>query len=261
MQPIRIVSRGADGTLPLRMVSAGIGATVGLELFVISEGRYEATSFDNALIDPTSVKWNGATSRSSYSETFNALATSNAKGVWITEYAGKNLGGSLAAGYQSACSSQPPIAVPCSMNDGGSDSGADGGSDGGDDGGGDGGADADACVHSVSACSVYDDLARAGDGLNASDVTISRMRTNLGASALSTDLVVGAAKSQAPVSSFIQTTEFTDPNYDPCPGGSTTPYAPVDQGDGCATAGSNGSSTAVVGLGLVALLAIVRRRR
>ena len=252
MQPIRVVSPGADGTLPLRMVSAGIGATVGLELFVLSEGRYEATSFDNALVDGKLVKWNGASSRSTYAETFDALAASNGKGVWITEHAGKSAVGTLTSRYSAACRNQPPVAIPCNTTDAGT---GDGGSDAGQDAG-----DAGGCVQYVPACDVYDDLTRATDGMNPSDVTITRMRTNLGATALSTDLVVGAAKSQAPVSSFIQTTEFTDPTYNPCPGGSTTPYPQTDPGDGCTTSG-NGNSTAVVGLGLVALVALARRRR
>src|SRR4029079_14826996 len=41
MQPVRIVTPGADPTLPLRMVAAGAGARVGLTLYVISEGRYQ----------------------------------------------------------------------------------------------------------------------------------------------------------------------------------------------------------------------------
>jgi MYXO-CTERM domain-containing protein len=257
MQPIRIVSPGADGTLPLRMVSAGIGAKVGLELFVISEGRYEATSFANALVDPKTVKWDGAAGRSTYTQVFDALAASNAQGVWITEYAGPGMG-AVKASYLSACQTAPPVAVPCD----GVDAGA---SDGGD--AGDASTPSDAgtkdagCVQYVSACEAFDDVTRATAGMYTPSIMLTRLRTNLPAASLGTDLKLGAAKSQEPVTSIVQTTAFTDPSYDPCPGGSTTPYPSPDQGDGCQAAGANGSGVTIGGLGALALVALARRRR
>jgi len=90
------------------------------------------------------------------------------------------------------------------------------------------------------------------------------MRTNLPATALSTDLVLGAEKTQALVDNHIQTKEFVDPTYNPCPGGSTTPYS-NDHGDGCDTSGSHGevtlSALAMLGLGLAGVGRRLRRRR
>ncbi len=57
MQPVRIVTQGADPTLPLRMVAAGVGARVGLTLYVISEGRFEPQNFPHALIDDAQITW------------------------------------------------------------------------------------------------------------------------------------------------------------------------------------------------------------
>lgn len=255
MQPIRVVSPGADATLPLRMVAAGVGQSVGIELFVLSEGRYEATTFDNALIDPATVKWDSAAQRSTYTSVFTSVTGAAPKGTWVTEYAGKGAALGLQSAYKSSCFAADPVEIPCPEPDGGaSDAGDDGGAaDAGSDGG---------CFQTVPACDVFDDYERATDGMNLGDITITRMRTTLPTTALSTDLVVGAAKSQADVSNRIQTTEFTDPSYDPCPGGSTTPYPPIDHGDGCDTSGSHGqvtlSALSILGLGLAG---VVRRRR
>ena len=261
MQPIRVISPGADATLPLRMVAAGVGQSVGIELFVLSEGRYEATTFDNALIDPSTVKWDSAAQRSTYTSLFTSVTAAAPKGTWVTEYAGKGAAVGLQTNYKSACFSAPPVEIPCAEPDGGI---ADGGiADGGDAGVSDAG-DAGGCFQTVSACDVFDDYDRATNGMNLGDITITRMRTNLPTSTLSTDLVLGAAKSQLEVSNRIQTKEFVDPNYNPCPGGSTTPYS-NDHGDGCDTSGSRGeltlSAMAMLGLGLIGVGRRARRRQ
>ncbi|HZO13423.1 MAG TPA: DUF2330 domain-containing protein, partial [Polyangiaceae bacterium] len=50
MKPVRVVSSSMQYALPLRMVAAGVGAEVEIVLYVIGEGRYEATSFENTLV-------------------------------------------------------------------------------------------------------------------------------------------------------------------------------------------------------------------
>ncbi|CAN5800351.1 hypothetical protein BH09MYX1_BH09MYX1_44980 [soil metagenome] len=264
MLPIRIVSPGADGTLPLRMVAAGVGASVGLELFVLSEGRYEATSFENAIIDRKAVTWNGSTGRSNYAELFQGVVTAHPKGVWITEVASKNPVSGILASYAASCTQLSPVARPCASDAGSVDAGStDGGAaDAGElDAGNEAGdaSDGGGCVEYVSACDDFDDATRALAGMNRADVTVTRLRANLAVSALVTDLVVGAASSQEPIDAVIQTSEFSDPSFNPCVGGSTTPYS-SDQGDGCATSGRSGRSTSVVGIGAVALFAWIRRR-
>lgn len=74
MKPVRVVTAGADPTLPLRMVAAGAGARVGITLFVVSEGRYEAHSpFFNAVIDDSKLVWLHAIGRSNYQDLSQAL--------------------------------------------------------------------------------------------------------------------------------------------------------------------------------------------
>ena len=68
MTPVRVVTPGASPVLPLRMVAAGSGANVGLTLFVIGEGRWEAQNFPNDVVDPSSVSWDFAAESSNYGE-------------------------------------------------------------------------------------------------------------------------------------------------------------------------------------------------
>ncbi len=89
MRPVRIVSPGADATLPLRMVAAGVGAKVGITLYVISEGRYRPQNFPEVMLDEDKLTWDRVQNRSNYEElSQQAMATSNGH-AWLTEYAGR----------------------------------------------------------------------------------------------------------------------------------------------------------------------------
>ena len=41
MRPVRVTSKGGSLSLPLRMAAVGTGATVGITIWVVSDGRYE----------------------------------------------------------------------------------------------------------------------------------------------------------------------------------------------------------------------------
>jgi hypothetical protein len=88
MQPVRVVTQGSDLTLPLRMVAAGVGAQVGVTLYVVSEGRYEVTApFSNATIDESKLVWFHAQNRSNYQELSQSIMQQNGGRTWLTEYA------------------------------------------------------------------------------------------------------------------------------------------------------------------------------
>jgi hypothetical protein len=89
MRPVRIVSPGADPTLPLRMVAAGIGAKVGLTLYVLSEGRYRPQNFPEGQIDESKLVWDTQQSRSNYQELSAAVMAGGGDRTWLTEFAGK----------------------------------------------------------------------------------------------------------------------------------------------------------------------------
>ncbi|MDB4944226.1 MAG: hypothetical protein JWP97_3760 [Labilithrix sp.] len=110
MRPVRIVTPGADPTLPLRMVAAGIGAKVGLTLYVISEGPYEPRNFPHAVVDHASVQWDRVQNRSNYEALTEQLMAERSGRTWVVEYADKpqlftdydpRFGGGRAPGYVS----------------------------------------------------------------------------------------------------------------------------------------------------------------
>jgi hypothetical protein len=87
MQPVRVVTQGADVTLPLRMVAAGVGAQVGVTLYVVAEGRYEAAPpFQNAVIDDSKLVWLHLQNTSNYQELSQTLMQQNGGRTWLTEY-------------------------------------------------------------------------------------------------------------------------------------------------------------------------------
>jgi hypothetical protein len=108
MQPVRIVTAGADPTLPLRMVAAGVGARVGITLYVISEGRFQPQNFPHAIVDDADVTWSRTQGKSNYQPLVTSLMGAHDGRTWVSEYADKpevftaydpRYGGSRAPGY------------------------------------------------------------------------------------------------------------------------------------------------------------------
>jgi len=138
MQPVRIVTPGADATLPLRMVAAGVGAQVGITLYVISEGRYEAKApFFNDVIEDSKLVWFQPQGRSNYQELSQQLMQNHNGRTWLTEYSqptslakspfglqpfcGASFGAPFAQLYLGQCKCKPAIACGVSgASEGGS---------------------------------------------------------------------------------------------------------------------------------------------
>jgi hypothetical protein len=191
MEPIRVITPGADVSLPLRMVAAGIGNNVGLTLFVLGEGRYQTANFPNTSIDVKKLFWNFTTSRSNYQElSFDAMAE-NAGTSWLSEAALPRISTQLKQLYQTALTQDGPQPFPepepptppepvdagASSNDGG------------------GGA-VDASVGARSS----DDFEVATRGMSLDSVWVTRLRANLPASALAKDLKLEASPTQSALS-------------------------------------------------------------
>ena len=66
MRPVRVTSPGASLSLPLRMASIGTGVTVGITIWIVSDGRYEPQNFPFFHIDDSSLVWDFSTSSSNY---------------------------------------------------------------------------------------------------------------------------------------------------------------------------------------------------
>jgi hypothetical protein len=232
MRPVRIVSPGADPTLPLRMVAAGIGAKVGLTLYVLSEGRYRPQNFPEGQLDETKLTWDSSQGRSNYQELSAAIMAGAGDHTWLTEYAGKPVttgyppitgSTTLFDAYYGACSYLPRGVTPAqpAVDAGDPDaSAADGGVDpdagGGDAGAGDGGtaSNADAgtganpasivptslCSKGNELCCDFDDLEVALGAMHRRDVWLTRLRADLPAAALAVDLRLEAHPNQVAVS-------------------------------------------------------------
>jgi hypothetical protein len=277
MQPVRVVSPGADLSLPLRMVAAGVGANVGVELFVLSEGAYQPQNFPLATIDFSKLTWDPTNVISNYTTLASqALAANGGKG-WLIESSGPaNLsiaqgpGGNppLDASYEQACVPQVLQPPPGCNADAGGTSATDGGEDGATEGGSpanDAGTDAAAaCQPTVIPC---DDLDVAMTGITSGSLWITRMRAYLPAAALSNDIVLQASPSQDVVSSFHQVTQYSIPNYNPCSGQNQgTPSNPKSFLGACACRTAGGLPLRRGDLVLLALVGLgvglsVRRRR
>jgi hypothetical protein len=301
MRPIRIVTPGADTTLPLRMVAAGVGAKVGLTLWVIGEGRYHTQNFPDAPIDWTQLAWDVTQSRSNRSVLEATALASNGGRSWITEAAvrtslteqkvGVGLPNVFDA-YMQQCLIRPKRVVPCDEKalppedgkpgdvvstdpDAGADDGGLADPDGGsDDGGAEAGAvdgGAVACTKVVAGCDGFDDLEVGSRTLHAGDVWVTRLRADLPVSALATDLQLAAAPDQSELSPTHKTSKFTDPTFNPCSSTRTTspststPVTSRDGADGCTcrtTPMKDGLGTGLlIGMTMIALPLVARRRR
>lgn len=238
MQPVRIVSPGADNTLPLRMVQAGVVDHVGLLLYVISEGPYRPMNFPEARIDDTKLIWNDGAQTSNYDDLAKAVMGQAGGTTWLTEYANKPT--TLDMAYYGSCASLAPVPASTPADDAGAD---DAGTD-------DAGAVPVAtvpftyCQTGTEACCQFDDLELARKGLHASDVWVTRLRADLPASALATDLILEAHPDQTPVSN-VHNANFPD--------GTTARISPARKTP-------FGTGILVFGAGLV-VARLVRRRR
>ncbi len=89
MAPVRISSPGLSLTLPLRMIAAGVGADVSLELFVFAEQRMRTATFPNAEVDRGAITFDWSTRTFDYDARFeNALFSGTGTQTnWVTEYA------------------------------------------------------------------------------------------------------------------------------------------------------------------------------
>ncbi len=275
MQPVRIVTPGADPTLPLRMVAAGVGANVGLTLYVITEGRFHPQNFPDETIDFTELTWNGSTAISNYDELEAAALERDGGRGWVTEYAGQpeltrtyGTGGAIGAqnpgladAYFAQCTPYAPLppcdaGLPTTAQDSGADS--------------DGGVDASsppACPqYPANACEAFDDLDVALTGLHASDVWVTRLRAMMPASVLTEgDLVLEPSPNQVPVTNLHTATAFV-PGTDPCGNAAQGSSSGGGGGGGCVCDAaprtrSRAGSLLLVLVTAMGVSAIGRRRR
>jgi hypothetical protein len=225
MRPVRVTMPGASPVLPLRMVAAGTGVTTPVSLFVMGEGRYEATNMPDFTIQPDQLVWNWDTMSSNYAALKKAAFDASQGKAWLVE-AGEPFSPYQIQSQLTQLAQDQPI-----------DSGyAD-----------EMGAGAPAAAQA--------DMATLFGTLDPSSMWITRLHGELSRGALATDLTLGAAADQTPVRRSLQatTTIGTAPT---CP-----VYAPCQDAGGCAVTQVGSVPSMLGGLSALAALALVLARR
>jgi hypothetical protein len=272
MRPVRVTTKGASSVLPLRMVAAGTGATVGVSLWVLGEGRYEPQNFPSFTIPTADIAWDWGQGKSDYVDLRTAKAAAAAGRAWETESSTTLFRQQIESSVRRSYYGGYP-GVPTTNGDGGTIDPQ----------------EASAQVDylpvkddqgNVTKTAVQvrqDDLDTLFHGIPDANGRVTRIRADLAHAALDADLVMTASKDQSVLSNVRQLTkELGQPQ---CPiysadGCSQVGTAPRDQaaaragGGGesfsCSTGASNGGGTLWLGAGLGYLalsLARARRRR
>jgi MYXO-CTERM domain-containing protein len=187
MRPVRVTTPGAAPVLPLRMVAAGTGPIVSITLWVLGEGRWNPQNFGFFSIESQDITWDWKTSSSDFTKlrADKNAATNNTQ--WEVEssmplyeqqldslirnggspFGGSSSGGPGGFGYDAGSDYSPVDAV---------DAGPDGSSTPGE------------TAEQVR----EDDIAALTAGMNTSNLTVTRIRTELAHASLANDLVLAA---------------------------------------------------------------------
>jgi hypothetical protein len=274
MQPVRVTSQGAAPSLPLHMVAVGTGATTGITIWVVADGRWAPSNFPTFTIADREIAWDWATSSSNYESVRTAKEAALGGRGWqiesslaLSEYSfaqsliGNVQYGGQAGGYLAA-----------SGDAGAPDARAVDGGEVGFDAGYDAGEAVNAEVAAAEA-----DLAVLFNGIAQPNVRITRMRSDVAKSALSVDMQLEASADQSELTNVhtpgSQIGEPTCAVYseDGCSVVGEAPRsvaladgAALSGGGGCNTTKPSGSRTTTLGLvslaGLLAFAATTKRR-
>jgi hypothetical protein len=268
MRPVSVTTSGAGLSLPLRMVAAGTGPTVGITLWIVAQGRYEAANFPNFTIDPSALVWDWNAQTSNYTTLQQQKESAANFATWQTE--------------SSLDLSPFQIENTVLAGDATTDYAAIPASDAGDGGSGE-------TAEEVR----QNDLATLFPGSDTGTIRITRMRADLAHAALATDLSLQASADQSDLSNQYQVTQSVNAPVcpavpDPCPpcdssssgsggdggvvgslgGGSKTSAAsPGQQSFGCSAVAANGGGGGWFEMTLAGLLGVsilrsrVRRKR
>ena len=225
MRPVRVTTKGAASVLPLRMVAAGTGSTVGIGLWVVGEGRYETQNFPSFVIPTSDIAWDWSQNKSNYTDIRAQKTTAGGGKAWEVE-------SSILLN---------PSSVENAVNNGYYFNGGGGGPGGG------GAVDAetqaqqaylpvtDPQTNAVTKTAQQvraEDLATLFHGIPSATARVTRMRADLAHAALDADLVMTASADQTQLSNIRQLTKELN-----------EPLCPVYSG--CDTAGTAPRSEAV----------------
>ena len=200
MRPVRVTSTGASLSLPLRMAAIGTGATVGITIWVVSDGRYDPQNFPFFHIEDSELVWDWASSSSNYT----TLRTEHEAALGGK---GWELESSLSLAEQT---------ISGVIESGGVYYGGGGGGPGGF-----GGAappadasqdylpvtDANGNVVETADQVRTDDITALFAGMNPPNVRVTRMRSDISHAAMTTDFVLAASTDQSEVTNIRTVTQ------------------------------------------------------
>jgi Uncharacterized protein conserved in bacteria (DUF2330) len=267
MQPVRVTTKGASPSLPLQMVAVGTGATTGITIWVVADGRWEPQNFPTFTIADSELVWDWTTNSSNYESLRLSKEASFGGRGWqvessldLSQYTIHN---TLVSNL--TCGSDAGIYAPLGSD--GGDAGIEGGPVPLDSGDGD-----------VGACGAPEGAAAAQDlavlfaGIAAPNVRITRMRSDVAHSALSVDMILKASADQSELTNLHYLQKTTGPQ--PCPSYEEYCGYPQEAGypgnydygldnGGCSTTGSSSETGITVAsiLGFIGASAIGARRR
>jgi hypothetical protein len=293
MQPVRVTSKGASVSLPLRMVAIGTGATTGISIWVFGDGRWEPQNFPFFTIQDSEISWDWNTSSSNY-ETLRLAKEAALKGSgWQFESSLEINQDTIRQDLSQAITYNlyNPTPVGGYLSAGGASSGDAGASDGGS---GDAGL-SEATDSGLSGTDGDDENDDAGDleagstnaqleaatkdldvlfaGIAGPNVRITRMRSDVAHTALTSDMYLQASADQSEVSNLhypqiqVGQPQCAVYNTSTCAQTGTLPrdqaIAAAGGGGGCSEARrSAGSRTSIaIALGFVGFAVIRNRRR
>jgi hypothetical protein len=199
MQPVRVTSQGAAPSLPLHMVAVGTGATTGITIWVIADGRWAPKNFPTFTINDPDIAWDWVTSSSNYESLRLAKeATFNGRG-WQIESSLELNQDSITQTLDYAVQYGTPgvggyTAPPTAVTDAGATDARAGDAGAADAGAVDSGENADDAGELPAATA---DLAVLFNGIAGPNARFTRMRSDVAKSALSVDMALEASADQS----------------------------------------------------------------
>ena len=242
MRPVRVTMPGASFSLPLRMASIGTGAITGITIWVVADGRYEPQNFPFFHIEDSQLVWDWNSNLSNYTtlRMQNEAKLKNAgweieSSIAVNQQTIQNVILSGGTYYGNGLSSNAPTDATKDYLPIGSPSFD--ASDAGSGSAGDAGYESADQVRD-------DDINTLFVGLTGSSVRITRMRSDIAQSAMTSDFILKAAADQSELSNIrnvSQSVNATCTIYDGCnavgTGTLAQAQASVNGGNGgCATA-------------------------
>jgi hypothetical protein len=215
MRPVRVTTSGASLSLPMRMASIGTGAVTGITIWVVADGRYEPQNFPFFHIDDSQLVWDWSSNISNYSTLRVQQESMLKNAAWeiessiaVNEQVIKNVILSGGQYFGNGLGSSAPVdATQDYVPVGDADAGT---SDGGYE----------------SAEQVRDDDINAlFTGLTGPTVRVTRIRSDIAQTAMTTDFVLQAAADQSELSNVRNVTQ------------SVNLTCPIYSGNGCQVIG------------------------